>query len=191
MKIEIVYPERKNRMLQRSRVIKKTRWLFLLAAYLCLILNICIGGNAWSVVVIWALWTAWSLGLSPDLVEYNRISQTIKAVEYACVLMILIDVLLSPGWAAEVVYIVCFSALILISLLFFTDLDRQKQNMLPMLLLIALSIAASLIGMTLWKGKNMWPAILSGVLALTLTLACFFVLGRGFFLEFKKCFHTK
>ncbi len=191
VKIEIIYPERTRQALHRSRMIRFLRWPFLIAAYLCPILNLLFGGQAWSVVVLWALWMVWSMLLSPDLVEYNRLSQTVKLVEYACVLMILIDVLLSPGWAAEVVYIVCFSTLIVTAVLFFTDLNKQKQNMLPMLLFMAVSVAASIAGVTIWKGKSLWPAMLAGVLALALALACFSVLGRDFLLEFKKRFHTK
>ncbi|MFH1879631.1 MAG: DUF6320 domain-containing protein [Bacillota bacterium] len=191
MKIELVYPERTEKALQRSRILKFTRWPFLLAVYLCPILNLYFGGSAWSVVVLWALWMAWSMALSPDLVEYNRISQTIKLVEHVCVMLILIDLLLAPGWAVDVVFILCFSALILTAVLFFSDLNKQRQNMLPMLLFITISIAASIIGLTLWKGKDLWPAMLAGVLALALALACFSVLGRDFLLEFKKRFHTE
>ena len=191
MQIKTVYPAISKSALQRSRVLRLIRWPFLLAAYLCPILNLYFGGSAWSVVVLWSLWMLWSLALSPDLVEYNRISQTIKLIEYSCILMILIDIFLSQGWAADVVYIICFSSMILTAVLFFTDLNKQKQNMLPMLLLMAVSIAASIIGLTLWKGKIMWPAMLAGVLALALALACFTVLGRDFLLEFKKRFHTK
>ncbi len=191
MQIKITYPEQTQKAIHRSRVIKLARGPFLLAAYLCPILNIYFGGSAWSVVVLWGLFMAWTLLLSPDLVEYNRISQTIKAVEYSCVLMILIDVFLSPGWAVDVVFIVCFSALILTAILFFSDFNRQKQNMLPMLLFIAISVAASIIGLTLWKGKDMWPALLAGLLALALMAACYSALGRDFLMEFKKRFHTK
>ena len=191
MKVNIVYPPRTKKALHRSRLLRMLRWPFLLSAYLCPILNLYFGGKAWSMVVLWALWMIWTLLLSPDLVEYNRISQTIKGIEYSCVLMILIDVFLSPGWAVDVVFIVCFSTLILTAVLFFTDINRQKQNMLPMLLFIAVSIAASITGLTLWKGKNLWPAMLAGVLALGLALACYSVLGRDFLMEFKKRFHTR
>lgn len=191
MQIKIVYPEIPKEVMQRSRMLKLIKWPFLLAAYLCPTLNLYFGGSAWSVVVLWALWMVWSLLLSPDLVEYNRISQTVKSIEYGCILMILIDVFLSQGWAVDVLYIVCFSSLILTAILFFTDLNKQKQNMLPMLLLMAVSIAASIIGLTLWKGKIMWPALLAGLLAVALALACFSVLGKDFLLEFKKRFHTE
>jgi Na+/H+-translocating membrane pyrophosphatase len=191
MQIKIVYPKTSKEAMQRNRMLKLIKWPFLLAAYLCPTLNLYFGGSAWSVIVLWALWMLWSLLLSPDLVEYNRISQTVKFIEYCCILMILIDVLLSQGWAADVVYIVCFSSLILTAILFFTDLNKQKQNMLPMLLLMAVSIAASIIGLTLWKGKIMWPALLAGLLAVALALACFSVLGKDFLVEFKKRFHTE
>ncbi|HPJ02706.1 MAG TPA: DUF6320 domain-containing protein [Candidatus Limiplasma sp.] len=191
MKIDITYPERTEKAIHRGRVIRYARGPFLLAAYLCPVFNIYFGGSAWSVVVLWALFMAWTLLLSPDLVEYNRISQTIKTVEYSCVLMILIDIFLSPGWAVDVVFIVLFSALILTAILFFSDFNRQKQNMLPMLLFTAITLAASIIGLTLWKGKAMWPALLAGLLSLALMAACYSVLGRDFLMEFKKRFHTK
>jgi len=53
MKIELVYPEKTKQALQRSRVLRIIRWPFLLAAYLCPILNLYFGGDAWSVVVLW------------------------------------------------------------------------------------------------------------------------------------------
>lgn len=191
MKIDLVYPEKTKQALQRSRVLRIIRWPFLLAAYLCPILNLFFGGDAWSVVVLWGLWMVWSLLISPDLVEYNRISQTVKLMEYTCVLLILIDVCFSQGWAVDVVFIVLFSSLIIAAVLFFTDLNKQRQNMLPMVLFIAVSLAASIVGLTLWKGKVLWPALLAGILALALAIACFSVLGRDFLLEFKKRFHTK
>jgi len=191
MKIDLVYPAMTKQAMHRSRLLTLVRRPFLLAAYLCPILNLYFGGKAWSVVVVWGLWMVWSLLLSPDLVEFNRISQSLKWIEYACVLMILIDLFLSPGWAAEVVYIVCFSTLICTAVLFFTDVNRQRQNMLPMLLFIAVSIAVSIVGLTVWKAKILWPAMLAGVLALALAVACYSVLGRDFLLEFKKRFHTR
>lgn len=191
MKVEITYPLRKKQRVQRQDIIRCAKWPFLFSAYICPILNICTGGKAWSVVVLWSLWMAWSFLFSPDLVEYNRISQLIKLITHASILLIMIDVLLAPGWAIEVVPIVCFSGLIVVGTLFFTDLDRQKHNMMPMLLLTVLSIISSIAGLIIWRQESQWALAVMGALAFALLAASFMVLGKDFIRELKKRFHIK
>ena len=74
MKIEVTYPpaKRRGRRLRRLRAGAKTALLF--AAYICIIMNIITGGQAWSLVVAASIYMVWTLALSPDMVEYNRIS---------------------------------------------------------------------------------------------------------------------
>ncbi len=155
------------------------------------ILNLCIGGKAWSVIVIWSLWIAWSFVFSPDLVEYNRISQIVKLVADASALLIIIDLLFSPGWANEVVPLVCFSGLVVTGALFFTDLDRQKQNMMPMLWMILISIISALISFSFCMEESGWALVLMGAVAIALLYACYSVPGRDLIRELKKRFHTK
>ena len=138
-----------------------------------------------------ALYMLWTLVLSPDLVEYNRISQFIKTIVCTCILLTLIDVFLAPGWAIEVVPIVCFTGLAVAGILFFTDLERQKQNMLPMLLLILFAIAGSVIGLSLWHEESRWALAVMGVFAVCLLFACMVSLGSEFLRELKRRFHTK
>ena len=149
MKINIIYPPVEKRRLQYKKILNIVRWPVIFAAYICPIINILTGGKAWSIIVLMSLYMAWTLVISPDLVEYNRISQTIKLIVCSCILLTLIDVFIKPGWAIEVVPIVCFCGLVVSGILFFTDIERQKQNMLPMLLLIFFSIAGSVIGLCL------------------------------------------
>lgn len=191
MKPEIIYPREDKRRRQRADVLAVARWPFLFAAYICPIINLVTGGKAWSLIVLWSLWMVWSLALNTDMVEYNRISQVIKLITDACVLLILIDVLLSPGWAVEVVPIVCFSGLMLTAALFFTDLERQKQNMLPLLLLCALSLVAAAVGLILWREESRWALAVMGAFAFAVLAASFMTLGRDFLRELKKRFHTR
>lgn len=191
MKTEMVYPLREKRKIQRCDVIATAKWPFLLAAYACLIINVAVGGKAWSVVVLWSLWIAWSLVVSPAMIEYNRISQLIKLITYACILLILIDVLLSPGWAILVVPIVCFSGLMLSAVLFFTDFERQKQNIMPMLLLAFISIISATVGLIVWNGGHQWALVVMGALALAILIACFMTLRSDFIRTLQKRFHTK
>ncbi len=190
MDIKIVYPgvSRKNRTMPVMKVV--TKWTFLVAAYACLISNLYSGGKAWSIVVLWSLWFLWSLLFAPDMVEYNRISQASKVLAYSCILLILINVLLAPGWAAFVVPVICFGGLLVIAALFFTDFEKQRQNMMPMIWLLAGSILMIIISLAGWPEMS-WPMVAMGTTAFGILILCFVVMGRNLLLEFKKRFHTK
>lgn len=191
MKIKVTYPPVAKRKLQRRKFLNIVRWPMLFAALICPVMNIVTGGKAWSLIVLMSLYMVWTLVLSPDLVEYNRISQFIKLVTCACVLLALIDVFLAPGWAIEVVPIVCFCGLAVSGVLFFTDLERQRQNMLPMLLLIFLALIGSALGLCLWHEESNWALAVMGTFALALLAACAVTLGNDFVRELRRRFHIK
>lgn len=191
MKIKITYPHMEKRKLQRKRFLSVVRWPFLFAAYICPVVNLVTGGKAWSLIVLMSLYTVWKLLLSPDLVEYNRISQFIKLITCSCVLLSPIDIFLSPGWAIEVVPIVCFCGIAISGVLFFTDLERQKQNMLPLLLLTFLAIIGSVVGLCLYREEDRWALAVMGTFAVALLTACIIVLGGDFVRELRKRFHIK
>lgn len=192
MKIEITYPKKGERKLNRRDIINWAKWPFLFAAYICPVLNIAIGGQAWSVIVLWSLWILWSFTFSPELVEINRISLFVKLVANAAILLILIDVLISPGWAVGVVPIICFGGMTVAGTLFFTDLDRQKQNIMPMHTLTIVSLIASIVGMVIWREhEHLWAIALMGAFALALIVAELVILGNDFIRDVKKRFHTK
>jgi len=192
MEIKIIYPQKNALKLQRHTIISWAKWPFLFAAYICPILNIAIGGPAWSVVVVWSLRIVWSFTFSPELVEVNRISLLVKLIVNASLLLIFINAFLYPGWAVEVVPIVCFSGLAGSGILFFTDIDRQKQNMMPMLVLIIVSIISSISGLIIWgKEESIWSLALMGAFAVALLIAGVAVLGNDFIREIKRRFHTK
>lgn len=190
MKIKITYPTVEKPRLKTDRFLRMTKWVLLLAAILCPIINIAVQGKAWSLIVLMSIYTVWTLVLSPDLVEYNRISQSIKLITCSCILLCLIDYFLVPGWAIEVVPIVCFCGLATSGVMFFTDIDRQKQNMLPILLLIFLAIAGSIIGLCLWHGEGRWSLIVMGNVAVFLLIVCIVALRKDFLRELQRRFHV-
>jgi len=195
MEVEITYPTRSEqgfkKQFQRHKLIYWAKWPFLFAAYICPILNIVTEGPPWSVIVVWSLWMVWSSTLSPELVEINRISLFVKSVSDTAILLIMIDVLLSPGWALKVVPIVCFSGLAIAGILFFTDINRQKQNMMPMLMMIVITMISSVSGLIIWsQEKDNWPLAVMGAFAFALLIAEIAVLGNDFIREIKRRFHT-
>ena len=191
MKIKITYPKVSPKIIKHQRLINFMKWPLLIAVVICPIINLIIGGKAWSLVVLMSIYMAWDLVISRDLVEYNRISQFVKLITLTSLLLITIDVFLAPGWALEVVPILIFSGLIVTSVLFFTDIERQKQNIFPFLFLILLSIFSSIVGLSFYHEKDSWPLTVMGVVALFLLITLSITLKENIINELKKGFSVK
>ena len=191
MKVEITYPHVGKRKHQRQDVIYGARWMFWLSAVICATVNILTGGPAWTFIFLWTLWAAWSFVIAPDLVEYNRLSFCIRAIIGASVLLIILDALFSTRLTIRVVPIVCFSGLVLSGFLLFTDLNQQKQNMMPLLTQIAVCLAFSIGGMIAWQGEKEWALMTTAAVACGLLVLCFVILRSDFIREIKKRFHVK
>lgn len=189
MDIERVYPPAEARRDRRLGAMRALGWPMALASYFCLAIDLFTTRQGWSLVVAWSIWLVWSTLVSPPLVERNRISFFVKLLTKCCVLLLLlIDVLLAPGWAGVVVPLVCFGGLVGSALLFFTDARRQRQNMLPLLLLIAASFLCAFFGLVSGRIAPAWPLGLMGAAALAELAGCAALLGPEFLREIKKRF---
>lgn len=191
MKIKITYPKVSPKIIKHQRLINFMKWPLLIAVVICPIINLITGGKAWSLVVLMSIYMAWNLVISRDLVEYNRISQFVKLITLTSLLLITIDVFLAPGWALEAVPILIFSGLIVTSVLFFTDIEKQNQNIFPFLFLILLSIFSSIIGLSFYHEKDSWPLTVMGVVALFLLITLSITLKENIINELKKGFSVK
>lgn len=191
MKIKITYPKVSPKIIKHQRLINFMKWPLLIAVVICPIINLITGGKAWSLVVLMSIYMAWDLVISRDLVEYNRISQFVKLITLTSLLLITIDVFLTPGWALEAVPILIFSGLIVTSVLFFTDIERQKQNIFPFLFLILLSIISSIVGLSFYHEKDSWPLTVMGAVALFLLITLTITLKENIINELKKGFSVK
>lgn len=191
MKIKITYPKVSPKIIKHQRLINFMKWPLLIVVVICPIINLITGGKAWSLVVLMSIYMAWDLVISRDLVEYNRISQFVKLITLTSLLLITIDVFLAPGWALDAVPILIFSGLIVTSVLFFTDIERQKQNIFPFLFLILLSIFSSIIGLSFYHEKDSWPLTVMGVVALFLLITLSITLKENIINELKKGFSVK
>lgn len=189
MDIEIVYPLPKRLTRAREGIRKIFLWCFLAVAYSCPIINLYLGGEAWSIVVIWSMWVVWCTIITRPLVENNLMSRTVHFLLNCSILLVLIDVCLSSGWAGFVVPIVCFGLLVVMGILFFIDVSKQRQNIMPMLWIISGSLVALVIAMVGWLKMN-WPTVLLGSTAFALLVVTIITLRRQFFSELKKRFHV-
>ena len=191
MKIKITYPKVSPKIIKHQRLINFMKWPLLIAVVICPIINLITGGKAWSLVVLMSIYMAWDLVISRDLVEYNRISQFVKLITLTSLLLITIDVFLAPGLDLAAVPILIFSGLIVTSVLFFTDIERQKQNIFPFLFLILLSIFSSIIGLSFYHEKDSWPLTVMGAVALFLLITLSITLKENIINELKKGFSVK
>ena len=167
------------------------RWPFLSAATACMVVNLAVAGPLWGVIAVLVLYIVWRMILSPDLIEYNRMSQSIKIVVWTSILLTLIDILLVHSFSLFVVPIVCFSGLVVSIVLFLTDLQRQKHNMMPLILFEMASIIASVIVLCVWNDPNNWPYIVLLCLSVVGFLTKIIVLGRDFKIEWQRRFHIQ
>lgn len=191
MQIKNTYPKIKSGSANRRRLLHILRWPFIAAALASVAVNLIIGGPYWCVVAVAALALIWNLALSTDLVEYNRISQAIKAVIWSSVILLLIELFLAHIYAVFVIPIVCFGGLIACMVFLFTDLETQKHNLLPLINFIFFSIVGSGVALCFFPEARNWPFIVllgeSAVFLITLIV----VLGQDFGRELKRRFHIK
>ena len=197
MNINITYPELSKKRATREKLIRVLRLPFILLAFACPVVNIAVGGPAWSVVSLFGLYMIWNLAVAIDLIEYNRTSQFIKFITYSIIMLILIDTLLTPDspWGTTVIPIVTFSALVVAAVLFFTDFERQRHNLMPLLIIDILCLFAAA-GMIIYIVESavdmvLWPYIVMGSVSLALLISLAFTLKGGFIAELKRRFHAK
>ena len=192
MKIKNTYPEVSKKVFQRKKFLRFTKWPLIACAFACVIVNVIVGGPWWCVVALMGIYMLWTLVLNTDLVEYNRISQFIKATICSCVLMFLIDTFLGDGgWALDVISIVSFASVIVSGVLLYTDFNRQKQNMLPILYLIVIALTWTAIGLFTALELQSWPLIVLGGLSLLFMVTIIITLRGDFIREIKCRFHVK
>ena len=127
MEVKVTYPHVERRKKGRRKMLQILKWPFIVGALASIIVNICVGGKAWSAIVVAGEIALWKLVFALDLVEYNRISQFIKATIYSCIILALIHFLIVPFWALGIISILVYAALIVSGILFLTDIKRQKQ----------------------------------------------------------------
>ncbi|HOM32277.1 MAG: hypothetical protein BWY30_00011 [Tenericutes bacterium ADurb.Bin239] len=189
MNIKVVYPAKNIRRDLRRNAIYWAKFPFLLAAFVCGLVNILVGGPAWSVIAIWSLWMIWSFVFTPTLVEHNRTSIAVKTSIHITILIVIIY-LIFPKWPGiEVASLVVVAGLITTATLFFSNIARQKQNFFPLLIFVVISIVFSAVALYLRKGRPLeWAMIVSISVALAIFLSTAIILRINFFREFKKRF---
>lgn len=191
MEIKITYPCIEKQGIKKRIALDILKCTFLIAAVVCPVINIVLGGKAWSVIVLLVLHTVYALLLSPDLIEYNRISQFVKFIIYLCVLFMAIDIFIYSGWAGFATSVITCCGLIISGVLFFSDFYKQKKNMFPMFWLLGISIIRAVMGCCLSTGENLASFIFMGVLSFVLLFLFIVTLRKDLIEELRCRFHVR
>lgn len=191
MKINYTYPVPEKKIRTRRKAQFVCLLVFLALGLASIIVNICVGGKAWSAIACWGLFMVYSLTISPDVIEFNRIRQSVKVAVYSCIMLILIDRFLVSGWAVGVVSIVCFAVLIGVCVLLYTDFERQRHNMLPIIIFAVITLVGSLIIFAVQKENVIWQAIVALSLSVAVLIECLIIMKSNFKNEITKIFHVK
>ncbi len=192
MKMLNTYPLAKKQKLLRSKIIEWVKWPFIIAPFVLLLVNILTGFKpAWSIVAIWSMWIVWSFLFSPQLVEYNRISNFVKLITNAAILLVLIHFLIVKIEIFLIVGIIGFSGLILLGVLFFSNLNRQRQNLFPLLLFLIVTTILGIIGVIWFWEKPEWPIIVLAATGVSFIITFAIILRKDLLVEFAKRFHVK
>lgn len=190
MDFEVIYPKIKRKSLVMLRMRYVCGLIFLAAAVICPVVNLIFGGKAWSVIVLWSLYMIWTLGLKLPLVDRNLINLGVRFVVMTAILLVLIDRLIYPGWAAFVVPIVAYAALLVLAVLFFVNVTKQRHNVFPLVHLTFLTAVGSVVALFVFS-ETRWPMIALACIAAALLVATIFTLRMRLFSELRKRFHLK
>ena len=165
------------------------RWLMLLGFIACPAVNYLTGGPAWSIIVMVSILFARTY-VSPDVLEFSTTGQSLRIGAFAIVLTTLIGILLSPGWLGFVLPIIGFSILILSGVFFFINVDRHRNNIMPLIWEIIMALAACIV-VYIRDGKLNWPMVTMGSLALLMALTGMVAFRRDIWRELAKRLHTR
>lgn len=185
-----LYPLITKKQRRRQQLAYVLDQVLFTAILLSILVNLASGGPLWCLIVVLGVFTFHTMVVSPDLLEYNRISQTIKAVILLSILLILID-LLYPGWAGVATSILLCFGIILSATLFFSDFRKQRRNLFPFFWLLVVAITRAFTGIATTSGAIRATFLLMAVLSLLLVLLFVLFLRKDCLRELRCRFHLR
>ena len=157
MNPKIIYPIPNRQHFFYRNLRNYARITFIIAGIVCLLVNLLVKGKAWSIIVVWSLFSTWRLLFSLRLVEFSIYSHAIRVTIYTVVLLVLIDTLLAPGWAQTVVPIVLFGYFLLMVILYYVIYSRKQRHLVSVMMLGLLNLIAIPYSIRSWPIEN-WLA---------------------------------
>lgn len=133
---------------------------FCAAFLVCAVVNLSVGGSAWSLYVLISEYIFFTAFLTKEQVEATLPQKLMTLTFSICVLLMLVE-WLSAGTSHTMkiaVPMTYFGALFVNSVIYFTNFKKQHKNVLPLLQMIFAAIVAVVIGIFDTYGMN-WARI--------------------------------
>lgn len=190
MNPKIIYPipARQNMFYKRMRVFAFIS--FISASLICVLLNIILKGKPWCLIVLWSLYSIWQLVFSLKLVEYSIFSHIISIFIHVIVLLWIIDTFIAPGWAATVIPIVFFAAMLIMFIFYFATYNRKQRHLVSIMFLGICSIASIPLFTNTWPIEN-WIAFIFQIASALLFIVLVIINWKDILFELKVRFKTK
>ena len=189
MKVQRIYPEQKTTSFWKRNRQELLRAAFLLLIYLCLFLNLLLGGIPWSLIVIGGLCVLWVAFLYRPLVEHTLIKKLSDVSIVVCLYLFLLSALLKGNWGWLVGTIVFFADIIAIGLFYLLFFKKQKRNFMPLFELIFVGLGLVLV-YWLQSGTLGWEEIVLAAVSLGIMGLIWSFFPREVALEVKKKLHV-
>ena len=190
MNPKIVYPvpRKQSQFYRRLRFVM--RIVFIVAALVCILVNILTKTKPWSLIVLWSLISLWNLIFSLNLTEYSIFSHISSFFIYVVILLIIIDKFIAPGWADTVVPIVFFCALLTMTIVYFATYEKKERHIYSIFVLGLMCIIGIPYYTHSWPIKN-WLAFSFQIATFVLFVFLLIINRKDIILELKTRFKRK
>ncbi len=188
MDIIINYPAPKHRTIQMPQTRQLLYKAFETSFQICAIINFCVSGTPWCLYVGGAEILFWVIFIRRPLVENTLVQKVFDATVGICCFLILVDIFSGKGWSKLVVPIICFSLLIVLSLIFFIGFKKQRRNLMPLYWLAfgsLIAIICAIIGIVVMN----WAIIVLGSVSMAFLIFSVSVYRKPILMELRKKFH--
>lgn len=190
MKRTLSYPRQRHgyRALQSGR---RTLFIILALGFLVtLIVNLSVGGQAFSLIVLVSEYVFWIAFVYRPLVENSIVTKVTDVAIATCALLTVINWVTGGTWSDAVVGWIIFALMILVGAAFLLGLHTRRVNTMPLFWMILGSmgiVASALAGIT----RFTWPSLIGCFIAVFFMAVGVIFYRQALVYELKKRFHRK
>jgi len=183
------YPRYKKTRRPGSLRVRLT-WALVLLTAASVIVNICVGGRAWSIYVVLGAYINYRTFLHRTLVEAGNIRKFLSVIVSVCLLLIMIEVISGHDIDAVqfLIPILLYAALIVAAVVYFVGFRSQKGHLIPLIIVIGLSLVCMTFSILMYRTMR-WSTVLMVSVAAGIILLGGLFFRKSILNELKKKIH--
>lgn len=185
-KVEITYPVPRRRLLDLRRLRRAALRMFCASGALCVFINLCTGGRAWSLVVLASLWLAWTNLLARPLVEDGAAERVSRLLLSVCALVLTVELCFGGEYTGVVLPVLLACTLALLAGIAYLGRGRSLMPLLRLAALSLLDVLAAVLGLLPLNGP---ASVTLLALCLAALLPALFLRRRELASELQKRLH--